>query len=96
MCGGTVHVLRDIRLPAMRITLLAVAVFLFMRSMVTLAAVIFPVTPSLPLASVTVMRLDEAGLRPEAAAFSTCIMAIVATVADLLHVLTGCARTITQ
>jgi iron(III) transport system permease protein len=90
--GGTTHVLRDVCLPALRITLLAVAVFLFMRSMVTLAAVIFLVTPSLSLASVTVMRLDEAGLTSEAAAFSTCIMTIVGTMAFLLHLLTSRVR----
>lgn len=73
----------------MRITLISVAMFLFMRSMVTLSAVIFLVTPSLPLGAVTVMRLDEAGFTSQAAAFSTCIMGIVAIMALLLHTLTG-------
>jgi iron(III) transport system permease protein len=70
-------VLRDVVLPVLRPTLWAVALFLFMRSMVTLSAVIFLITPSLTLASVTVMRLDEAGFTSQAAAFSTCIMAVV-------------------
>jgi iron(III) transport system permease protein len=48
-----------------------------MRSMVTLSAVIFLITPSLNLAAVTVMRLDEAGFTSQAAAFSTCIMVVV-------------------
>jgi iron(III) transport system permease protein len=39
--------------------------------------VIFLITPSLSLGSVTVMRLDEAGFTSQAAAFSTCIMAVV-------------------
>ena len=65
-------------------TLLAVLVFLFMRSMVTLSAVIFLITPSLPMGAVTVMRLDEAGLTSQAAAFSTCIMAVVGSLALLL------------
>ncbi|MBJ7221200.1 MULTISPECIES: ABC transporter permease subunit [unclassified Brenneria] len=87
--GGIARILRDVYLPAMRITLISVAMFLFMRSMVTLSAVIFLVTPSLPLGAVTVMRLDEAGFTSQAAAFSTCIMGIVAIMALLLHTLTG-------
>ena len=75
--GGIARVLRDVVLPVLRPTLWAVALFLFMRSMVTLSAVIFLITPSLTLASVTVMRLDEAGFTSQAAAFSTCIMAVV-------------------
>ncbi|RMX04771.1 ABC transporter permease subunit [Corticibacter populi] len=88
MGGGVARILGDVYLPAVRTTLVAVALFLFMRSMVTLSAVIFLVSPSLPLAAVTVMRLDEAGFTSQAAAFSTCIMAIVATIAALLHRLT--------
>ncbi len=87
--GGVVRILRDVYLPAMRLTLISVAMFLFMRSMVTLSAVIFLVTPSLPLGAVTVMRLDEAGFTSQAAAFSTCIMGIVAIMALLLHLLTA-------
>nr|WED68538.1 hypothetical protein PJ912_23035 [Pectobacterium colocasium] len=86
--GGVVRILRDVYLPAMRVTLISVAMFLFMRSMVTLSAVIFLVTPSLPLGAVTVMRLDEAGFTSQAAAFSTCIMGIVAMTALLLHLVT--------
>ncbi len=87
--GGVVRIIRDVYLPAMRVTLISVAMFLFMRSMVTLSAVIFLVTPSLPLGAVTVMRLDEAGFTSQAAAFSTCIMGIVAIMALLLNLLTG-------
>lgn len=82
--GGLARVLRDVYLPAVAPTLLAVGLFLFMRSMVTLSAVIFLITPSLTVAAVSVMRLDEAGFTSQAAAFSTCIMAIVATLALLL------------
>lgn len=87
--GGSLwRVLRDVYLPALMPTLLAVLVFLFMRSMVTLSAVIFLVTPALPMGAVTVMRLDEAGFTSQAAAFSTCIMAVVGMLAVLLHLLT--------
>ncbi|MES2534082.1 MAG: ABC transporter permease subunit [Pseudomonadota bacterium] len=86
--GGIGRVLGDVYWPAMRTTLLAIAVFLFMRSMVTLSAVIFLITPSLSMGSVTVMRLDEAGFTSQAAAFSTCIMAVVGGMALVLHLLT--------
>jgi iron(III) transport system permease protein len=57
--------------------LVSVFFFLFMRSMVTLSAVIFLTTPQLDVAAVTIMRLDDAGLTSQAAAFSTCVMAVV-------------------
>ncbi|QEI09393.1 ABC transporter permease subunit [Pigmentiphaga aceris] len=83
--GGVRRVLGDVYLPVARSTLWTVAGFLFMRSMVTLSAVIFLITPWLSLSAVTVMRLDEAGFTSQAAAFSTCIMAVVGTVALVLH-----------
>ncbi|MBP2301773.1 ABC transporter permease subunit [Azospirillum picis] len=79
--GGAVRVLGDVVVPVMVPTLLSVFFFLFMRSMVTLSAVIFLVTPSVTLGAVSVMRLDEAGFVSQAAAFSTCIMAVVAAAA---------------
>ncbi|MEP2639677.1 ABC transporter permease subunit [Roseobacter sp.] len=57
--------------------LVAVFFFLFMRSMVTLSAVVFLTTAKLDVAAVTIMRLDDAGLTSQAAAFSTCVMAVV-------------------
>ena len=90
--GGVPRILGDVYLPAMRITLVTVALFLFMRSMVTLSAVIFLVTPSLPLGAVSVMRLDEAGFTSQAAAFSTCIMVVVSLTALALQQLTRSAR----
>ena len=57
--------------------LVSVFFFLFMRSMVTLSAVVFLSTPSLNVAAVAIMRLDDAGLTSQAAAFSTCVMAVV-------------------
>jgi iron(III) transport system permease protein len=77
--GGLWSVLRDATLPFMAATLAAVFFFLFMRSMVTLSAVIFLFTPQVSVASVTVMRLDEAGFVSQAAAFSTIIMLTVIT-----------------
>src|SRR3546814_14146959 len=59
--GGVRRVLTDAVLPFIAPTVLAVFFFLFMRSMVTLSAVIFLVTPDLDMASVFVMHLNQAG-----------------------------------
>jgi iron(III) transport system permease protein len=83
--GSATRVLLDVIVPIMGPTLLSVFFFLFMRSMVTLSAVIFLVSPSLSLASVSVMRLDEAGFVSQAAAFSTCIMLVVAASAWVMR-----------
>jgi len=76
--GGTRRVLTDAVLPFIAPTVLAVFFFLFMRSMVTLSAVIFLVTPDLDMASVSVMHLNQAGFVSQAAAFSTIIIVVVA------------------
>jgi iron(III) transport system permease protein len=83
--SGPAQVLANVIVPVMAPTLVAVFFFLFMRSMVTLSAVIFLVTPSVSMAAVSVMRLDEAGFVSQAAAFSTCIMAVVCIAALAMH-----------
>jgi iron(III) transport system permease protein len=90
--GGVWRHWRDVYVPALRPTLWTVALFLFMRSMVTLSAVIFLITPSTMLGAVSVMRLDEAGFTSQAAAFSTCIMLIVGISAWLLQAVTRSRR----
>ena len=86
--GGNGRILKDVYWPAMKATLWSVMAFLFMRSMVTLSAVIFLVTPGMSVGAVSVMRLDEAGFTSQAAAFSTCIMVLVGSLALVLHGLT--------
>ncbi len=76
--GNMRRILTDAVLPFLAPTVLSVFFFLFMRSMVTLSAVIFLVTPQLDLAAVSVMHLNEAGFVSQAAAFSTIIMLVVA------------------
>ena len=68
---------RRITLPLIWPTIISVGVFYFMRAMVTLSAVIFLITPSTQLASVSVLYLDERGALNQAAAFAVCIMATV-------------------
>jgi len=64
-------------LPFVLPMLVSVFFFLFMRSMVTLSAVVFLTTPQVSVASVTIMRLDDAGLTSQASAFSTAVMVVV-------------------
>jgi len=58
-----------------------------MRSMVSLSAVIFLVTPSTQLASVSVLQLSDRGAINQAAAFSVCIMGIVVLCLIVVRVL---------
>jgi iron(III) transport system permease protein len=60
-------------------------VFFFVRSMVTLSAVIFLVTPATQVAAVSVLLLDDSGNQNQAAAFSVCIMLVVAIALALFH-----------
>ncbi len=85
--GGNLKILRDAVLPFMGPTMIAVFFFLFMRSMVTLSAVIFLISPKVSVAAVSVMRLDEAGFVSQAAAFATCIMLTVVVAMGLMHLL---------
>lgn len=75
--AGMGRVAVNVIAPFVAPMLVSVFFFLFMRSMVTLSAVVFLTTPSLNVAAVAIMRLDDAGLTSQAAAFSTCVMAVV-------------------
>ncbi|PLX37696.1 MAG: ABC transporter permease [Hyphomicrobiales bacterium] len=75
--AGVGRTLRKVTLPLIWPTLLGVGVFYFMRTMVSLSAVIFLITPSTQVASVSVLQLSDRGAINQAAAFSVCIMAIV-------------------
>lgn len=85
--GNFLRTLRKVTLPLMWPTLVGVAVFFFMRSMVTLSAVIFLITPSTQVAAVSVLLLEDRGAINQAAAFSVCIMAVVAVVLLLARLL---------
>jgi iron(III) transport system permease protein len=80
MClgAGKLRTLRAVILPVVAPAIVRIAVFFFVRSMVTLAAVIFLVTPSTQVAAVSVLLLDDSGNANQAAAFSVCIMLVVA------------------
>ncbi len=75
--AGLLTTIKRITLPILLPAILSIGVFFFMRSMVTLSAVIFLVSPSVNLAAVSVMLLDDAGNTTQAAAYSTLIILIV-------------------
>ncbi|MDH3335674.1 MAG: ABC transporter permease subunit, partial [Rhodospirillaceae bacterium] len=75
--SGMMRVAVDVIAPYVMPMLISIFFFLFMRSMVTLSAVVFLTTPKVTVAAVTIMRLDDAGLTSQAAAYSTCVMLIV-------------------
>lgn len=66
-----------ISLPLLWPSLVSLALFMFMRAMVTLSALIFLVSPDNSVAAVSVLLLDDSGRSTQAAAFSTIIMAVV-------------------
>lgn len=77
MGAGMLRRIVDIVGPFALPTLIAVFFYLFMRSMVTLSGIVFLITPELSVASVSIVRLDEAGSTSQAAAYATCTMGIV-------------------
>lgn len=85
--AGFLHTMRCITLPIIWPSMISVGVFFFVRSMVTLSAVIFLITPATQLAAVSVLLLDDSGNQNQAAAFSVCIMLVVAAALILFQVL---------
>jgi iron(III) transport system permease protein len=83
--AGMLRSMHKITLPIIWPSIISIAVFFFMRSMVTLSAVIFLTTPKTQLAAVSVLLLDDSGNHSQAAAFSVCIMAVVILAIVLLH-----------
>lgn len=83
--GGFLKTLWEVILPIISPSIISVGVFFFVRSMVTLSAVIFLVTPATQVAAVSVLLLDDAGNQNQAAAFSVCIMLVVALALLLFH-----------
>lgn len=78
---------RDVVLPFMAPMLVSVLLFLFMRSMVTISAVVFLSTPSVSVASFQILRLEDSGRTSQAAAFSTALMGVVILALLLLTLL---------
>ncbi len=86
LCLGAGFIYRITRIigPFALPTLLTVFLFIFMRSMVTLSGIIFLITPTLNVASVSIMRLEEAGNTGQAAAYATVTMLVVMAASVLI------------
>ena len=80
------RVLWDVILPFTAPTIVSIFFFLFMQSMITLSALIFLVTASVSVASVSIMRLEEAGFTSQAAAYATCTMAVVIAASGAMRI----------
>ena len=78
--GSRLQTFTKVTLPLLFPTLIGIAVFFFMRSMVTLSAVIFLITPNTQVAAVSVLYLQDRGATNQAAAFSVCIIATIMVV----------------
>ena len=85
--AGVARTLRSVILPIIAPSIASIGVFYFVRSMVTLSAVIFLVTPATQLAAVSVLLLDDSGNQNQAAAFSVCIMLVVGVALGLFEAL---------
>lgn len=85
--AGILRTLWKVTLPIIWPSVVSVGVFFFMRSMVTLAAVIFLFTPTTQLAAISVLLLEERGATNQAAAFSVSIIAVVIGVLLGTHLL---------
>lgn len=79
--------IKKVTLPLLLPVILTIGIFFFMRSMVTLSSVIFLVSPSVNLAAVSVMLLDDAGNSTQAAAFSTLIILVVLVALGLMNII---------
>jgi len=80
------RVVWDVILPFTAPTIVSIFFFLFMQSMITLSALIFLVTASVSVASVSIMRLEEAGFTSQAAAYATCTMAVVIAASGAMRI----------
>jgi iron(III) transport system permease protein len=85
--AGFLRTMTRITLPIIWPSIISVGVFFFMRSMVTLAAVVFLFTPTTQLAAISVLLLEDRGATNQAAAFSCSIMAIVIATLLVTHLL---------
>jgi iron(III) transport system permease protein len=85
--AGFLRTMARITLPIIWPSIVSVGVFFFMRSMVTLAAVVFLFGPTTQLAAISVLLLGDRGATNQAAAFSVSIMAIVIATLLAAHLL---------
>lgn len=87
--ANTFRTFRDIILPLLKAAFTASLVYSFVRSINTLSAVIFLISPKHNLASVSVMGLAEHGYWGQAGALATAMMAITLVALLLFRLVAG-------
>jgi len=72
--------------PLSKVSFMSNLIYYFMRSMVTISAVIFLVSPDVHLASIAVINLEKDGLEGPSAAMATLIIVVVIVAIGLLAI----------
>ncbi len=75
--ADTVRAFIRVIFPLNRVSFMSNLIYYFMRSMVTISAVIFLVSPDVHLASIAVINLEKDGLEGSSAAMATLIIVVV-------------------
>ena len=81
--ADTVKTFFQVIFPLSRVSFMSNLIYYFMRSMVTISAVIFLVSPDVHLAAVSVINLEKDGKEGGSAAMATLIMLVVVVVLGL-------------
>ncbi|RJL35986.1 ABC transporter permease [Bailinhaonella thermotolerans] len=87
--SGSLRTFRTVMLPLMRTAFTAAFIYAFVKSINTLSAVIFLVSPGSQLASVSIMGLAEHGYWGEATALAAGLMLVTFAALALFRLLTG-------
>jgi iron(III) transport system permease protein len=87
--ANTLRTLKDIMLPLLKTAFTASIVYAFVKSINTLSAVIFLISPRHNVASVSIMGLAEHGYWGQAAALAAALMTITFTALILFRIIGG-------
>ncbi len=85
--ADTVKTFFKVIFPLSRVSFMSNLIYYFMRSMVTISAVIFLISPDVHLAAVSVINLEKDGKEGESAAMATLIILVVMVVLGLASLL---------
>lgn len=89
MGARTIRTFRDIMLPLIRTAFTGALVYSFVKSINTLSAVIFLVSPGNVVASASILNLAEQGYWGQAAAFASALIVMAVTALGLFKLLSG-------
>ena len=85
--AGIINTFLKIIFPLNRISFMSNLIYYFMRSMVTISAVIFLISPDVHLAAISVINLEKDGKEGASSAMTTLIILVVILVISLLTIL---------